>query len=62
MVDGQRMAVAWQGWWDDPVTQRPMRGKGVEIWDIRDDLISRWEAASNPVAVGDDPVAALGIV
>lgn len=57
MVDGQRMAVAWQGWWDDA-----MRGKGVEIWDIRDDLISRWEAASNPVAVGDDPVAALGIV
>jgi len=62
MVDGQRMAVAWQGWWDDAVTQRPMRGKGVEVWDIRDGRISRWEAAFNPVAVGDDPAAALGIV
>lgn len=62
MVDGNRMAVAWQGWWDDAVTQRPMRGKGVEVWDIRDGLLSRWEAAFNPVAVGDDPAAALGII
>jgi uncharacterized protein len=62
MVDGNRMAVAWWGWWDDAVTQRPMRGKGVEVWDIRNGLLSRWEAAFNPVAVDDDPAAALGIL
>lgn len=56
------MVRPWQGWWDDAVTQRPMRGKGVEIWDISDGRISRWEAAFNPVPVGDDPAAALGIV
>ena len=41
---------------------RSRSGKGVEIWDIRDGRLSRWEAAFNPVAVGDDPVAALGII
>ena len=62
MVDGDRMAVAWRGWWDDAVTGAAMRGKGVEVWTIRDGRLARWEAAFNSVQDGHDPAKALGIL
>ncbi len=62
MVDGNKLAVAWQGWWDDAVTGEAMRGKGIEVWTIRDGRIAHWEAAFNPTRANQDPAHAIGIL
>lgn len=62
MVDGDKMAVVWNGWWDDAVTGEAMRGRGVEIWTIRGGRIARWEAAFTPTPESQDSALALGIL
>lgn len=61
MVDGNRMAVAWWDWWDDPRTLLPMHSKGIETWTVEDGLLSRWDAAVDPAVEGRDPTEALGL-
>ena len=44
---GDTIANYWEGEWQDSVTGKPMTGRGVEIWVMRDGKIAVWEAAFN---------------
>ena len=46
-LSGDIIANYWEGEWRDAVTGRPMAGRGVEIWVMRDGKIAVWEAAFN---------------
>jgi hypothetical protein len=44
---GDMIANSWEGEWTDAATGRPMKGFGVEVWQMRDGKIALWEAAFN---------------
>ena len=44
---GDMIANSWEGEWTDSTTGRPMRGFGVEVWQMRGGKIALWEAAFN---------------
>jgi nuclear transport factor 2 (NTF2) superfamily protein len=44
---GEVIANYWEGEWEDRPSGRRMRGRGVEIWAMRDGRIAVWEAAFN---------------
>lgn len=44
---GDMIANSWEGEWTDAQTGKPMRGFGVEVWQMRDGRIALWEAAFN---------------
>jgi nuclear transport factor 2 (NTF2) superfamily protein len=46
-VTGNRLTNTWEGTWTDRATGTAMAGFGVEFWDMRGELIERWEAAFN---------------
>ena len=46
-LSGDMIANYWEGEWRDAVTGKPMAGRGVEIWVMRDGKIAVWEAAFN---------------
>lgn len=46
-VSGNRLTNTWEGTWTDRETGTAMAGFGVEIWQMRGDLVERWEAAFN---------------
>ena len=46
-LQGSVIGVEWHGSWDDAVTGRPMEGKGLEFWTMREGKIAVWDAAFN---------------
>ena len=44
---GDVLANYWEGDWEDAQTGAKMIGRGVEIWQLRQGKIARWEAAFN---------------
>ena len=46
-LDGNVLANVWDGTWEDATTGRPMMGRGVETWTMRDGMIAEWDAAFN---------------
>ncbi len=44
---GDKIANSWEGEWQDSQTGRPMKGFGVEVWQMRDGKVALWEAAFN---------------
>ena len=44
---GDKIAIYWEGWWEDRLTGKKMQGRGVEVWTMRDGKIAVWEAAFN---------------
>ena len=44
---GDMIANSWDGEWTDSQTGRPMKGFGVEVWQMRNGKIALWEAGFN---------------
>ena len=44
-LTGNVFGVIWVNHWIDAKTQKPMRSKGLEFWNMRDGRIARWDAA-----------------
>jgi nuclear transport factor 2 (NTF2) superfamily protein len=57
---GNAIANYWEGWWEDRITGNRMRGRGVEVWTLRDGRIAVWEAAFNVNEEGKP--SAMGLV
>ena len=57
---GDTIANYWEGEWQDSVSGKPMAGRGVEIWVMRDGKIAVWEAAFNFNEVGRP--SAMGLI
>jgi nuclear transport factor 2 (NTF2) superfamily protein len=57
---GDTIANYWEGEWQDSVTGKPMHGRGVEIWRMRDGKIAVWEAAFNANEEGKP--SAMGLI
>ena len=53
-VSGQRIANSWTGSWEDAPTGKQMAGFGVEMLELRDGKVIRWEAAFNIWEVGNE--------
>ncbi len=49
---GDMIANSWEGEWTDKQTGRPMRGFGVEVWQMRNGKIALWEAGFNASELG----------
>src|SRR5215472_14114852 len=56
---GDTIANHWEGEWEDRVTGAKMKGRGVEIWIMRDGKIAVWEAAFNTNEAGKPSVMGL---
>jgi nuclear transport factor 2 (NTF2) superfamily protein len=46
-VKGNLLANVWEGTWTDSRTGKPMAGRGIEVWKMRDGMIAVWDAACN---------------
>ena len=46
-VTGATIVGSWIADWVDATTGRPMKGKGIEFIEMRDDKCARWEATFN---------------
>jgi nuclear transport factor 2 (NTF2) superfamily protein len=46
-LDGNVLANVWDGTWEDSRTGKPMVGRGLEVWKMRDGMIAEWDAAFN---------------
>jgi len=44
-LEGNVLANLWEGTWQD--SGRAMRGRGIEVWTMRDGMIAVWDAAFN---------------
>ena len=53
-LDGNVLTNVWEGTWQDRDTGKPMRGRGVELWKMRDGMIAAWDAAFNVWADGGE--------
>jgi nuclear transport factor 2 (NTF2) superfamily protein len=42
-INGNVVGVTWHSTWKDPVTKKPMEGRGTEFWVMRGDQVARWE-------------------
>jgi len=58
-LDGNRLANLWEGAWEDARTGKPMRGRGLEVWTMRDGMIAVWDAAFNVWEEGGDRTSAI---
>src|SRR5215468_7358122 len=58
-LTGDTIANYWEGEWEDRVTGAKMKGRGVEIWIMRDGKITVWEAAFNTNEAGKPSVMGL---
>jgi nuclear transport factor 2 (NTF2) superfamily protein len=58
-LDGNRLANLWEGAWEDATTGKPMRGRGLEVWTMRDGMIAVWDAAFNVWEEGGDRTSAI---
>jgi nuclear transport factor 2 (NTF2) superfamily protein len=46
-LDGNVLTNLWEGTWEDASTGKVMAGRGLEVWKMRDGMISVWDAAFN---------------
>ena len=46
-LSGDTIANVWSGEWQDAESGLPMKGFGVETWQMREGRIAVWEAAFN---------------
>ena len=46
-LEGNVLANVWEGTWEDRDTGKPMAGRGIEVWTMRDGKIAVWDAAFN---------------
>jgi nuclear transport factor 2 (NTF2) superfamily protein len=46
-LEGNVLANVWEGTWEDRDTGKPMAGRGLEVWTMRDGKIAVWDAAFN---------------
>jgi len=46
-VTGATIVASWIADWVDATTGRPMKGRGIEFIEMRDDKCARWEATFN---------------
>jgi nuclear transport factor 2 (NTF2) superfamily protein len=46
-LEGNVLANVWEGTWEDRETGKPMAGRGLETWRMRDGMIAVWDAAFN---------------
>jgi nuclear transport factor 2 (NTF2) superfamily protein len=46
-LEGNVLANVWEGIWEDRDTGKPMAGRGLEVWTMRDGKIAVWDAAFN---------------
>jgi len=46
-LEGNVLANVWEGSWEDRDTGKPMAGRGLEVWRMRDGMIAVWDAAFN---------------
>ncbi|HRT84789.1 MAG TPA: nuclear transport factor 2 family protein [Bacteroidales bacterium] len=53
-LQGNQLANAWIGTWEDSVTGKKMEGHGVEVWVMRDGMIAEWDAAFNVWEAGGE--------
>jgi len=53
-LDGNKLANLWDGTWEDAKTGKAMRGRGLEVWTMRDGMIAVWDAAFNVWEDGGD--------
>jgi nuclear transport factor 2 (NTF2) superfamily protein len=51
-LSGDTIANIWDGEWQDAESGAPMRGFGVETWQMRGGKIATWEAAFNVARAG----------
>jgi nuclear transport factor 2 (NTF2) superfamily protein len=51
---GNKLANLWDGTWEDVKTGKAMRGRGLEVWTMRDGMIAVWDAAFNVWEEGGD--------
>lgn len=58
-LQGNRLANLWNGTWEDARTGRPMRGRGLEVWTMRDGMIAVWDAAFNVWEEGGERKSAI---
>jgi hypothetical protein len=57
MVEGFKIAATYEVRWDDAKTGKEMLGRGVELWQYRDNKLVLWEAALNVWEAGGDNAA-----
>ena len=46
-LDRNVLANLWEGTWEDAGTGKPMTGRGLETWRMRDGMIAVWNAGFN---------------
>jgi nuclear transport factor 2 (NTF2) superfamily protein len=55
MVMGTVIGNDWDAQWEDGKTGKPMRGRGMEFWEMRGTQIARWDAVFNVWEEGGKP-------
>lgn len=58
-LDRNVLANLWEGTWEDANTGKPMEGRGVEVWRMRDGMIAVWDASFNVWERGGDRKSAI---
>jgi nuclear transport factor 2 (NTF2) superfamily protein len=54
-VMGDTLANTWDASWEDAQTNKPMLGRGTEIWIVRNGRIALWDATFNAWEKGGKP-------
>jgi nuclear transport factor 2 (NTF2) superfamily protein len=54
-VTGDTLANSWNASWEDAQTGKPMLGRGMEMWIVRDGRIALWDATFNAWVEGGPP-------
>jgi nuclear transport factor 2 (NTF2) superfamily protein len=55
VLTGNRLANTWDATWTDALTNKPMLGRGTEIWTLRGRRIAVWDATFNVWEKGGPP-------
>ena len=52
---GDVLGNSWEASWEDAQTGKPMLGRGLEFWVVRDGRIADWDATFNAWEKGGPP-------
>jgi uncharacterized protein len=55
MVQGSMIGNEWHASWTDARSGKPMRGRGMEFWEMRGEQIAVWDAVFNVWEEGGGP-------